>query len=103
MNDAIAWGSVPRALICAYDYLAIGAVRALTESGYRIPEDVAIIGMDDIPEAKFLNPPLSSINSNFDEVCEAASETLINILMGRPYEKSTVVRHTLNLRGSSEV
>ena len=103
MKDAIARGSVPRALICAYDYLAIGAVRALTESGYRIPEDVAIIGMDDIPEAKFLNPPLSSINSNFDEVCEAASETLINILMGRPYEKSTVVRHTLNLRGSSEV
>ena len=93
----------PRAIICGYDYLAIGAMRALTEEGYRIPEDVAIVGMDDIPEARFLNPSLTSISSNIDEVCEAASETLINILMGNPYEKSTFVRSTLHKRRSSEV
>lgn len=96
-------GKPPRAMICAYDYLAIGAMRALTEAGYRIPEDVAIIGMDDIPEARFLNPPLTSISSNIDEVCEAASETLINILMGKPYERSTFVRSTLHKRRSSEL
>lgn len=94
---------VPRAMICAYDYLAIGAMRALTEAGYRIPEDVALIGMDDIPEARFLNPPLSSISSNIDEACEAAAETLISILMGRPYERTTFVRSTLHKRRSSEV
>ena len=96
-------GKPPRAMICAYDYLAIGAMRALTEAGYRIPEDVAIVGMDDIPEARFLNPPLSSISSNIDLVCETASETLVNIIMGKPYEKSTFIRSTLHKRRSSEV
>jgi DNA-binding LacI/PurR family transcriptional regulator len=103
VKEMIADEKVPRAIICAYDYLAIGAIRALTEAGYRIPEDVALIGMDDIPEAQFLNPPLSSINSNKDEACEAAADTLINMLMGRPYEKSTFVRSTLHKRRSSEI
>jgi LacI family transcriptional regulator len=78
-------------------------MRAFTEANYKIPEDVAIIGMDDIPEAKFLNPPLSSISSNIDLVCETASETLVNIIMGKPYEKSTFIRSTLHKRRSSEV
>ncbi len=93
----------PRAIICAYDYLAIGAMRALTEAGYKIPEDVAIVGMDDIPEARFLNPPLTSISSNIDVVCETASETLVSIIMGKPYKKSTFIRSTLHKRRSSEV
>lgn len=94
---------LPRALICAYDYLAIGAIRCLFDNGYRVPEDVAVIGMDDIPEAKYLNPPLSSINSNFAEACDVAARTLINMLMGKPYEKSTVIPATLHLRRSSEI
>ena len=75
---------VPRALICAYDYLAIGAMRCLHDHGYKIPEDVAVIGMDDIPEAKFLTPSLSSISHNCDEMCERIADTLIKIMMGKP-------------------
>jgi len=96
-------GKLPRAIICGYDYLAIGAMRAFTECGYRIPEDIAIIGMDDIPEAEFMNPPLSSISSNLAVSCEAAADTLINILMGKPYKKCTVIPAKLNLRRSSEI
>ena len=94
---------LPRALICAYDYLAIGAIRCLLDNGYRVPEDVAVLGMDDIPEAKYLNPPLSSINSNFGEACDTAAKTLINMLMGKPYQQSTVIPATLHLRRSSEI
>lgn len=96
-------GKVPRALICAYDYLAIGAMRCLTENGYKIPDDVAVIGMDDIPEAKFLNPPLSSIDSNTTDVCEAIADTLLNMMMGKPYNRKTVIDATLKLRKSSEI
>ena len=96
-------GTLPRAVICAYDYLAIGAMRCFTECGYKIPEDIAIIGMDDIPEAKFMNPPLSSINSNLSETCLFAADTIINMLMGKPYEKDTQICAKLNLRRSSEI
>ena len=103
MLSLIKKGKVPRAIICAYDYLAIGAMRCLSDNGYRVPEDVAILGMDDIPEAKYLTPPLSSISSNITEVCKAAADTLINMLMGKPYEKNTVIKATLHLRRSSEI
>lgn len=72
-------------------------------NGYLVPEDVAVLGMDDIPEAKYLNPPLSSINSNFAEASDTAAETLINMLMGKPYERSSVIPATLHLRRSSEI
>ena len=102
-KEMIEGGNVPRAIICAYDYLAIGAIRCLIENGYRVPDDVAIIGMDDIPEAQFLNPPLSSIDSNIDKVCEALSDTLLNMMMGKPYNRKTVIEATLKLRKSSEI
>ena len=96
-------GKIPRAFVCAYDYLAIGAIRCFSEHGYRIPEDIAIIGMDDIPEAKYLTPSLSSINSNIEKVCESVTDTLINMLMGKPYEKCTVIESVLRLRESSKI
>lgn len=103
MKKLVEKNKVPRALICAYDYLAIGAMRCLVENGYRIPEDVAVIGMDDIAEAKFFNPSLSSISHNCDKLCEAVANTLINMMMGKPYESSTVINSTLNLRESSKI
>jgi len=102
-SKMIAEKRVPRALVCAYDYLAIGAIKCLTDNGYRIPEDVLVLGMDDIPEAKYLIPSLSSIDSNITDACEAVADTLINMLMGKPYQKSTVIESTLHLRKSTEV
>lgn len=43
------------------DLIACGAIRALTEKGYRIPEDVAVMGFDDMPIATYINPPLTTI------------------------------------------
>ena len=96
-------GRVPRAVICAYDYLAIGAMRCFIEHGYRIPEDVAVVGMDDIPEAKYLTPSLSSIDNGCEKLCEAAADTIINMMLGKPYETCSVIKSTLHQRESSEI
>jgi len=101
--NMIKMNRLPRALICGYDYLAIGAIRCLLDNGYRVPEDVAVIGMDDIHEAKYLNPPLSSISSNVEAACDAAAYTLLDMLMGKPYERNTVIPATLHLRESSRI
>ncbi len=96
-------GSHPRALFCGYDYLAIGAIRAFKKAGIRVPEDVAVISFDDIAEAKFLNPPLSSVSADVRELCNTATNTLLNVLMGKEYDMRTVINATLNLRCSSEI
>jgi len=65
------------------DLIAIGAMQALRESGYRIPEDVAIIGFDDMPACEYMNPSLSTIN--VPKIClgETAATRIIQLIEGR--------------------
>lgn len=63
---------IPPALIADNDLIAIGAARALLEAGLRIPEDVSIIGFDNIPLAEYFQPPLSSIEVSCEELGKRA-------------------------------
>jgi DNA-binding LacI/PurR family transcriptional regulator len=56
------------AVFVANDHMALGVLRAMHESGRRVPEDVCVVGFDDIPEASFLTPSLSSVRQDFTEV-----------------------------------
>ncbi|SMH27855.1 transcriptional regulator, LacI family [Rathayibacter oskolensis] len=58
------------------DTLALGAIRALQEAGVRVPEDVAVIGFDDIDEARYSSPSLSSVDSGRDEIAQTAVDVL---------------------------
>ncbi|MBF4461312.1 MULTISPECIES: LacI family DNA-binding transcriptional regulator [unclassified Rathayibacter] len=58
------------------DTLALGAMRALQEAGVRVPEDVAVIGFDDIDEAGYSSPSLSSVDAGRDEIARTAVELL---------------------------
>ena len=64
------------AIFCYNDDMAIGANRALHDAGLRVPEDVALVGCDDIKEASFLQPPLSTIGHPRSELCELAWQFL---------------------------
>lgn len=66
------------AIFCYNDDMAIGANRALHDAGLRVPEDVALIGCDDITEAGFLQPPLSTIGHPRSELCGLAWQFLQN-------------------------
>ncbi|GGL95255.1 LacI family transcriptional regulator [Deinococcus aerolatus] len=69
-------------LLCANDLMAIGAMRALRAHGLRIPEDVAVIGMDDIRECQFTTPPLSSVSLMAGERGRLAAQLLFDRLGG---------------------
>jgi DNA-binding LacI/PurR family transcriptional regulator len=58
------WGKFT-ALVVANDQMALGAIRALEERSVQIPQDVSLIGFDDIPEAGFFRPPLSTVKQDF--------------------------------------
>lgn len=76
----IAKKQIPRAIYAANDLMAYGAVRALQEAGYRIPQDVAIIGCDDIEFSKNFLIPLSTVHIPKYEVGKIGAEILIRML-----------------------
>ena len=55
--------NLPTAIIAASDPIAIGAIKALNENNIKIPEDISIIGFDDIKDSNYTNPPLTTIHS----------------------------------------
>ena len=70
----------PSALICGDDMMAFGAVQALRELGYRVPEDVSVIGFDDINLARFSNPPLTTIRQDTYKKGRIAAENLLSLI-----------------------
>jgi DNA-binding LacI/PurR family transcriptional regulator len=68
------------AAFVASDVVALGAISALQERGLNIPQDVAVVGFDDVPYARFMNPPLTTINVPAQNMAELACETLISLI-----------------------
>ena len=71
------------AIFCANDLIAIGAMNALKEKGIRIPQDISIVGYDDIYISSLVTPPLTTVRQPSYEIGYMAIETLINILEGK--------------------
>ena len=89
------------AVFAASDLIAIGAMRALSDHGLRVPQDVAVVGFDDIAMASFVNPPLSTVVQDTRKAGEVLVESLLSLIRGQPAE-SVVLPATLTLRRSSE-
>lgn len=87
------------AVFAANDHMALGLLRAFHERGIRVPEDVSVVGFDDIPEAGFLIPPLTTIRPDHEEVGRLAVTTLLGLVdeteqdaTAPPYVVPTLVR-----------
>ncbi|MBM2622755.1 substrate-binding domain-containing protein [Actinoplanes sp. LDG1-06] len=68
------------AVFAANDDIALGVMRAMTESGRRIPEDVSVVGFDDVPEAGYTYPGLTTVRQEFAEVGRQALRLLLDQL-----------------------
>jgi LacI family transcriptional regulator len=67
----------PTALIMINDLLAIGALRAIHEAGLRVPDDISLVGFDDIDMAAYLNPPLTTVKFDADTVGREAVRLIL--------------------------
>ncbi len=77
-------------LFASNDTVALGAMAALRQRGLRIPEDVAVVGYDDIPMAAYAAPPLTTIRSPALEHGRLAGEMLIKLIRGEPVNKMQI-------------
>ena len=89
-HELLAGAMVPTAIFAANDSMAIGALSALREAGRRVPTDVAVAGFDDIPLARFLDPPLSSVHVDISALGERATHRLLDAVR----DKAAHVRRT---------
>ncbi|MFO7274440.1 MAG: LacI family transcriptional regulator [Symbiobacteriaceae bacterium] len=88
------------AVFCASDRMAIGAIRAAREAGRRVPEDLSVVGFDDIVLAQYVTPPLTTIRQQIYEMGAAATRLLIGILEGTAEERRVVLDVELVERAS---
>jgi len=94
MNEILKESNRPTAVFVASDTVAIGVLHALNENCIKIPDDMAVIGFDDIPISKFLNPPLSTIHSPAYSLGQAAASMLIQQLTEGTLAQEEVILHT---------
>lgn len=88
------------AVFAANDQMALGALRALGDAGKRVPEDVAVIGFDDVDDAADYRPPLTTIRQDFDQLAAAAVSSLVALIGGGTAEP-VVLTPTLVTRASA--
>lgn len=84
VQELLALPDRPTAIFCANDSMAIGGLAAVHDAGLRVPEDMTVVGFDDIPLAHYMSPPLSSVHVPVFEMGERAVTRLIAALKGEP-------------------
>ena len=82
MREVLARGIRFDGVVAFNDSIALGAMRVLQEAGYKLPDDVAVIGFDDIDEARYSHPTLSTIDPGREDIAETAVRILLERIQG---------------------
>jgi LacI family transcriptional regulator len=94
MQDLLESKASFSAAFVASDTLALGSKAALCERNLSVPKDVALVGFDDLPIARFMDPPLTSVHLPVSDLARRASETLISIMNGNPVDRQSILLDT---------
>lgn len=94
---------MPTAILCSNDLTAMGAMRALLRSGIQIPDEVSVVGADDIPFAAHAHPPLTTVQIPRERLGELAFDILFRMLHEKEPGSESVLETALVLRESTGV
>jgi DNA-binding LacI/PurR family transcriptional regulator len=89
------------AVFAASDLMAHAALRALRESGRRVPDDVAVIGFDDIEMAQYTDPPLTTVSQPIVEIGREMTRQLLRLAAGEPIDPAVILPTALVIRDSA--
>ena len=91
----------PTAVFCFNDLTAIGALRGARSMGLRVPQDVSLVGFDDVPLAQYIDPPLTTVRQDMYSIGRQASHMLLDLIAGREPIAPLVLENDLLVRESS--
>lgn len=94
MNSLLNSGKKFTAVFVASDNVAMGAKSALRAAGLRIPEDISMVGFDDVPWARYADPPLTTIHLPAQELARTACVTLMDLMRGAHIAERTLTLET---------
>lgn len=102
MKSLLSQKKIPSAVFIASDTVALGALHALHEANIKIPDDMAVIGFDDIPLSEFINPPLSTVHLPAYSLGQASASLLIQQLTEQiPQQEQIFLKTRLVIRSTS--
>lgn len=104
MMDILENHEHPDAMFCLSDELATGAIRAIFDYGLKVPEDISVVGFDDIPLASRFMPAITTISQPIFEMGKAATDTIYKMLTDEDTKeiKNTVLHHEMIIRESTK-
>ena len=91
------WDDLPTAIYAAYDDYACAVRDMFGDRGFRVPEDISIVGNDDLPIAEYTTPGMTTVRQNREKIGEKAAEILVDIIEKRKVMESEVVRIPMDL------
>lgn len=91
----------PTAILCMSDLLAAGVVEEAATQGLSVPDDLSVVGFDDIPQAARMEPPLTTVHQPHVEKGQRAGRALISLLNGEPAQETEPLPTRLIIRGST--
>lgn len=92
---------IPQAIFAASDHTALGLIRAFAENGVRVPDDVSVVGFDDIEGSDYFLPPLTTVRQDFTALALMSMEVLIGAMEGREVDR-TPIAPSLVVRDSTK-
>lgn len=92
MNKLLSLENPPTAVIAAYDYIAFGVIKSIREHGLRIPEDISVIGRDDVKECDYLDIPLTTITPYSKDLCEIITNELFDRIENKNKKQTKAVK-----------
>ncbi|MBN2618953.1 MAG: LacI family DNA-binding transcriptional regulator [Spirochaetales bacterium] len=100
MISMINSGKLPEVVFALTDSVAVGAIKALHERGINVPNDISIVGVNDIPSAKYTTPPLTTVKIESEFMGECGLELLLERFNGRKIPKKITIPTRIIERGS---
>jgi DNA-binding LacI/PurR family transcriptional regulator len=94
MRRLLVWAPDLDAVFAANDLMAFGALAVLAAAGRRVPDDVAVVGFDDVPEAALSEPPLTTVRQPIEEM----GARMVRLLLDRPRDGGGIVVPTQVVR-----
>ena len=94
MQKLISLSKPPTAVFCSNDDMAIGAIKAIIDANLSIPEDISIIGFDDIKFSAYTTPSLTTIKRKIEKISEIGGEKILDMIDKKNIEKEKIFVET---------